>query len=268
MAESFIRQLTGKKTGFPGAMAINVDFNSNLNWNDYLITNKLDGERFLLFGYNNDGYRMNRKCEIEKLPFLIINGTVFDTEYYNGKYHIIDFIAEDSKLKNISFSNRIKEVSKLILPKEIVFKNFLKISKNNILFLKKELKKVYSQEFEGYIFVEKKSKISFKTTSSILKWKLFELNTVDFLYDNGQLKIKTSKGLVVKGDSFYQNYINGTLINNGDIIECQPMIINCKITWVPYRFRYDKSDPNFITVYNNVIQTIKYFKPIEKLLNF
>ena len=265
--ESFIRKLTGKKTGFPGAMAINVDFSKKLNWDDYLITNKLDGERFLLFGFDGNGYRMNRKCIIEKLSFLIPNGTVIDTEYYNELYHIIDFIAESGQLKKDSFSNRIKQVKDLILPKEIIFKHFLKISKKNIEYLKKELKKVYLQEFEGYIFVEKKSKISFKTTSSILKWKLFELNTVDFLYDDGELKVKTSKGLVVKGNSFFQNYINGILIENGNIIECKPVILDGKINWIPYRFRYDKSDPNFITVYNNVIQTIKEFQPIEKLLN-
>jgi len=257
---SFIKNLTGKKKGYPGAQPSNLNLNYKYSWKDWYISNKFDGERILLFGYQNKSYSINRKNELSTVNFFIRNGDVFDTEKVNNNYYILDFIAENEKLLDIPFYKRIRLFLEILSYKNSNLKSklFLNFNSQEKLKLDLELKKVHSV-FEGYIFTFKRTKITFSTTKNILKWKPLEMNTIDFLYNKGKLFVGAKKGL---------EYISVLLpteieIPDNSIIECIPILNGPKIYWSFFRFRNDKLKPNFITVYNNTIDTILNFKELQ-----
>lgn len=261
-ANSYIRKVTGKNKGYPGAQPIVLDPKKSYNFSTFYIANKFDGERMLVFGWNNKSYQMDRKGTIQQILFFVRNGDVFDTEKVNQDYYILDFIAENEKVLDLPFYKRIrlflsiKSYSKSNLKPKL----FLDFKKQNEKILEKERKKL-KQPFEGYIFTVKTTPVTFITTSDILKWKPLELNTVDFLYKDGKLFVGTKNGLVERGKFIGTGTGNDVKIENGQIIECKPGLF--KDTWEFFRFRNDKTKPNFITVYNSTFKTIQNFKPLE-----
>lgn len=256
---SFIKNTTGKKKGYPGAQPSNLNLKYKYNWKDWFISNKFDGERILLFGYENKSFSLNRKNELSTVNFFIRNGDIFDTEKVNNNYYILDFIAENGKLLDIPFYKRIDAFKKIpsYSKSNLKSKLFLDFKKENKIKLESELKKIHTK-FEGYIFTFKRTKITFNTTKNILKWKPLELNTVDFLYLDGKLFVGDNKGLKQVGILLPTE----TEIPESSIIECTCVLNGNDIYWNFFRFRNDKLKPNFITVYYNTLNTISNFKEL------
>ena len=202
---------------------------------------------------------MNRKGEFLETNVFIRDGDVFDTEKVGENYFVLDFIIENEKILEIPFYKRIRLFLsiKTYSKSNLLPKLFLDFKKENEKVLEKERKK-WKQPFEGYIFTTKTMPVVFNTTNDIMKWKPLELNTVDFLYKDEKLYVGGKSGLLEKDTLLPTD----TIVKNGQIIECKPFINSGKLYWVFFRFRNDKSKPNYITVYNSTLKTIKNFKEL------
>jgi mRNA capping enzyme, C-terminal domain len=266
--EKALRKRLGKSKGFPGAQPVNVSPQSKLK--NYYISNKFDGERFIIFGCDGASWKMDRKCEITQVPFDVSEKDIFDVEKVGKNYYILDYLSLNKKTP---FSKR-KEIFENIHAKyysssPLKLKLFLDTSQESLDPLKEELARVHKahrSEFEGYIFTKKSLGIVFGTCKFIMKWKPFELNTVDFYYSKKQIFIGGDRGLTfVSKIKIIEPEVLEKL-RDSDIIECYPKVSRGQIIWKFYRFRKDKNYPNFITVYYNILETLNNFKDIKEYL--
>ena len=233
-------------------MAMTPSDLTTYNSKDWYITNKLDGERFILYSDK----LLNRKGEIIKTDIVELpKNEVYDVEKVGNKLYVIDYLTDLQS----RFMDRIKKGKKVAKEHKLnlYFKHFLPATSNNLIKLQKEFEK-FDSEFEGYILVKKTDTVKIGTTNSIIKWKPLNLNTVDFLYKRGSIYILGEKGLIKIGD-----LNNNIAIKENSIIEMKPYLQGSLIKWEFMRYREDKNKPNFVTTYKSTVKNIINFKDIN-----
>jgi len=153
----------------------------------YYITKKLDGKRYLLY-FSEDGVsRVSSKNETEKVSLpkssKNIPGTVLDTEYYKGKYYVFDILFfKDTDKRYTSLKERIKLYNhitdKVVKSKKLVSKKYYKTKDMCVDFpymIRKYHKDIKLGELDGLILTPLSSYYS-----PVYKWKPVELLSIDF----------------------------------------------------------------------------------------
>lgn len=241
----------------------------------YWITPKLDGLRILLY-IDRAGIAklINTKGEIfkSKLSFKMIKNTIFDTEYFNGKFYVFDILKYSGKdIRNLKFSERLNIMKKIKFgsgsgsgrnKNKIKFKKHYPASYEKFLQLCKNLQDKYH---DGLIFTPDTDYYQ-----SPLKWKKPSMITIDF-------KIKKLNGgkfaLLTQKDKIYRSkYIVGIAkvskqdynkYKSGDIVEFKFI----KGRFIPIKSRPDKVRSNATFVINDNLKTILNPPNMKKLLS-
>lgn len=236
---------------------------------DYTVTNKLDGERFYIF-FSSDGlYAINkrkvRKISNDSFPSV----TILDSEYFNNTYYIFDCLVYkgDSLIHKTDLYGRLKEarffedfMTGLFKVKEFKFAK----EKDSLEYYAKMLLNKDRENNDGLIFTPS----DFLTDMSpIYKWKYPSKMSIDFMVH----KIYEKDGVItyhlyVKGEggNVYPYILDGIreavfqtkeILKDSGIYEFTYDKENDKFNLL--RERTDKTDPNYITVANNVWEDMK-----------
>ena len=248
----------------------------------YSVTNKLDGERFILlftklgfYAFNNrkvDKYDTKNYVPQENNSFIFF---ALDSEFFEGRYYIFDcMIYGGQKIIDKNHDERLVAgqdiVNKISIPNNfLTLKNFyrgnLKNDTENLL------GSITKQNNDGLIYTS-----NGKYNSNIYKWKFPEKMSIDFsVYKISKISSQSQSiiyELYVKdnlegvgvnvpfhGNSTYELvealYNSDKVLKEGGIYEFGYNIITDK--FLLFRDRPDKIDPNFITVAENVWNDIK-----------
>ena len=237
---------------------------------NYAVTKKLDGRRYLLMFFDGFLYAISSKFEIKWAGYQYsdksFDGFIFDTEYYKGYYHIFDFVfPEFGNLKERldKAYNTIQKVKTLEGSKKLIIKPIIFTSNQQELYdvFIKESTNLDYKTYDGLILV--KQDTTYKN-SQPLKWKPGEMNTVDFqieknknftfdLYvcSKNELHLFSSTQVDKETFNFYENK---------SIVEFS----FDSMKWNPIKHRLDKTKPNYITVaQDNLNSVLKPFVPEE-----
>jgi ubiquitin C-terminal hydrolase len=237
---------------------------------DYTITNKLDGERFYIFFCADGLYAINKR-KVRKISNDVFSSvTVLDTEYFNNIYYIFDCLIYkgDSLIHKSELYDRIKEGKffENFMPKLFKVKEFKRAGKekNSLEYYAKKLLNQDRENNDGLIFTPS----DFLTDMSpIYKWKYPSKMSIDFMihkiYENNGI---TTYHLYVKGEGgkLYPYIIDGLKeaifqtkekLKDSGIYEFTYDKENDKFNVL--RERTDKTDPNYITVADNVWEDMK-----------
>lgn len=253
---------------------------------NYSITEKFDGERFILFiSDNSQVYFFDRRMRIKKtgLENSKDKGSILDVELVNDTIFVFDIMYY--KGNDLRGNEKYNLSERLKLCKSIV-ENFNKI---NCIFHVETKKYVFNNfdDFFGKFNLDQKNNdiprdgIIFTPINeaypvkqkwqNLLKWKPSNLNSIDFLVEKNNSK-KDLWNLFVGSENeeniifepfpvmtildYTHLYLNKNSVN---ILEC---VWNYEtLEFFPIRSRLDKVKPNFKTIAMDVWQSIQ--NPVE-----
>lgn len=207
---------------------------------NYAVTEKADGERYLILIYQNKIYRINRASDIELIEEGKYDDMLLDTELVNKKYMYFDIL----KHKNINTTTKLFLERQKILDKIKLSNNFIRKQfkyHDNIFKLSDEIyNKKYKYELDGLIYTP----INKDYFAMSYKWKPLKDLTIDFLvrlnkefddYNEYDLYVRMTKRLIY----------NMKLPIYKKLFELFPFIKN--INSMPYLFMPNKNR-NYHTV--------------------
>ena len=187
-----LKQILRFKEGvFPGPQPISIEriHFEILEKNDYVVSPKADGQRYLLVVKDNISVLINRAFEEEEVKFRYHKdaklGTVLDVERVkSGKILVFDaYQVNGVVVKDMNLNERLEAAEKVV-------KGILKTTKDKVrmemkpVFPRKEVEKAFLGEFEyetdGLIFTPVNEPIRSGTHRTMFKWKPRDKNTVDF----------------------------------------------------------------------------------------
>lgn len=265
----------------------------------YSVTDKIDGERCLLF-IRSDGYcyLINRKMQVRSIQVKVGNidstaNTVLDVELTSdGKIHIFDiciYAGTDLRGKEQYNLRARLDMAKLIcdnleMPKRIFMKTFIW----NMEELPELVKKVSATnnedglERDGLIFTPVNESYPIRPGwDTLLKWKPPSMNSVDFqvvFAQNSEVTPQNSARVslhVGQPDNSTVPFApcsrlvadEPTMASlwDGCIAEC--VFSNTDKAWNILRVRQDKVKPNYIRVAQNVWDSLQDPVEIEDLVN-
>ena len=239
----------------------------------YTVTNKLDGERFILFFTDNGLYAFNNR-KVEKYDnrnygrYLIM-----DSEFFDGKYYVFDCMVYDgNKITEESHDERIGKASEAI--EGLGLTNFLKIKEfgrtpmyeDTKLALKdatkhllerispsEEMKGVYERICPPTMWPENNDGLVFtsagKYNSPIYKWKIPEKMSIDFAVY--RIRSKDEKEFIY--ELYVKDNIDGDPVNvpfrGNESYELEEALYKSKVELKEggiYEFGYDNSTDQFI----------------------
>lgn len=275
--------LVGSKK-FIGSKAESLRYNK-INFNtEYAVSDKLDGERKLLYfrksriivlNYNNFLWVLNKEPLKEEFVTKYEN-TVLDAEYYDGKFYIFDILRYNGNKVEENLKERINIYTELIqelqmenvLPKPYFFSENLY---ENVLTRLNDQKNIKT---DGIIMTPVDKGI-------ILKFKDGEPNTVDFkikkkglvngrelwwlyCYDKDKEILYSNENYNIKPELYVAQEIS-KYFQDDTVVEFK---YNKEInTFIPLRERIDKKKGNFIQVVNDNIYLDLYPFRIQWLKN-
>lgn len=244
----------------------------------YSVTNKLDGERFVLVFTKIGFYAFNnRKTEKYDGKVYGAQSDVFvyyalDTEFFEGKYYVFDcMIYNGQKVIENSHENRIKDAHNIVRELSMInnaISNFINIKNFYRGDLKRDTEQLLStlprNKNDGLIYTS-----NGRYNSNIYKWKFPDKMTIDFAVykikdDKYELYVKDNiedmpVNVPFHGSNTYELensvYESKQSLKNGGIYEFG--YNNDTYTFILFRERPDKIDPNFITVAQSVWNDIK-----------
>ena len=266
-----LKKIIGNEYYFgPQPISIERKHFKELNSNDYYISKKADGQRYLLclltFNDKNIALFIDRKFDMFmvkfKFPKECFKDTLIDGEMItkNNQTYFLCFDClkfSGKSLLNFCFSERIKHM-------QVLIKNYKHSNEDScILYLKEFL--LYKQivppfkdtwyDTDGYVFMPEKNEITFGTHNHFFKWKPLLENTIDFIINNDYKLCLNKNSLISKT----LNNIQFTNIEKKDIIVNK--IYECKYikekVWSPIILRHDKTIPNSYYVYQKTLINIK-----------
>lgn len=267
----------------------------------YSVTNKLDGERFILLFTNMGFYSFNNR-KIEKydgrnysqssVPTTFVDRFIYyalDSEFFEGKYYIFDcMVFNGEKVIDMSLRSRIKNAQTVVDTLQIpilTVKKFYEPMIDDIDEKDKESLKKYTQELLQTLPREKNDGIIYTSggryNSNVYKWKFPEKMSIDFaVYNIGS-----------NGENKYELYVKDTIedfpvnvpFHGNNTYELSEAIYESKEVlkeagiyefgydndtekFILFRERPDKIDPNYITVAQNVWSDIKNPYTEEELI--
>ncbi|HEY9703573.1 MAG TPA: hypothetical protein V6C58_14085 [Allocoleopsis sp.] len=241
-----------KTTKFIGVQPITFSrfvYDSN---KDYFMTLKLDGLRkILIINDKGKSYFFTSKMDIQRGKYNIkeLKNSVFDGEYFKGKYYIFDVLVINGiDVRKEIFSNRIKILENIdtkILGNIKIKKHYYSSDR---LRLFRYLKKKISKNVDGIIFTPNSYYFE-----SPLKWKPTNMLSIDFkikkLPDN-KFYLLTQSGKVFTSKKFK---INGIVkVTTKDYLKYPDLsvveFVYIKRKFIPIRHRRDKINSNHIRV--------------------
>ena len=262
----------------------------------YMVSLKADGLRYFCLVWEGRLWFMNRKLQVWRGPscpaLAQLEDTLVDGELIldQNLFIVLDCIAVSGRncmhdpilerlRKSVPLGQALYYGPLIFRPQEYVDRSQLP----NLL------KKVKERTFklDGIIFTPTKLPYRLGIDFNMFKWKETSLNTVDFLYDGGQLFCKMSNkgqqqadeypvttssrqrsragGLVAMGE-LHKEYRYDWL-KKGLIVECRPVrVYQDEIIWEPIKSRTDKPHPNIDWVANNVIHSIRDNITVEEVV--
>lgn len=234
----------------------------------YACTKKLDGRRFVMLCMNKEVYLMaNNLKDFVKLPYTShTSDFLIDGEYFYRKFYAFDLITPNG----VTLQDRLTKIADIFkhCKKYDMYPTglFIKPYKFGDIYLSmKKLSDSLVDEYEDGLIVVKTNTDYFN--SQPLKWKKTEKITIDFLIKR---KPPNTYVFYVQGNKelkkFAENNVSLSTFGkyqNGDIVECSYK--NGK--WVPLKHRMDKLKPNYITIANDVYNTIKNPFKLEPIDN-
>ena len=278
---------------FPGPMAVSVTKINlhNIVTQNYMVCEKSDGERYLLFMTTieslNIAVFISRSLEMFLTPFFFDNSvyqnTIIDGELISltstKKWVFMSFdlvCVCGINLKKNKLPERLTELHNLLARKYFIsnsdvcglfMKKFYDISKGNhpaggaakqLDNALNSMKITYLSD--GLIFTPIDLGVMENTHYSLLKWK--SSDTIDF-----QLTSRDNKKFIcilngsdpeeIQEVVFSEDSSLGKIEDNS-IVECKPIVIsNKEVKWEPVLVRHDKDSPNTIMTLERTLQTIR-----------
>ena len=254
---------------------INISEDNYLTFkeNKYQVTNKLDGERSLI--YCSDAlYSIKKK--VNYIGPSVNLESLLDTEFFKGKYYVFDcYIYRGNNISKESLSNRLKYANEIVKSNTLLIMK--KFSSDLLEYSEELLKTLNKDENDGLIYTpEDPTKVL-----NIFKWKFPEKMSIDFRvkYD-GEMSIKTDG--VFKTTFFYNLCIytdkndsapfkikdgNASYKSDKKLIENGIYEFIYQGEFILLRQREDKTRPNYIKTANNVWKDIMHPFESYKLLD-
>jgi ubiquitin C-terminal hydrolase/ubiquinone/menaquinone biosynthesis C-methylase UbiE len=242
---------------------------------EYSVTNKLDGERFMIVLNNKGLYAVNKRLvdQIEKTSFPFV--TILDTELFKGYFHVFDcmmYQGEDITSKKHDYrlkcaSECVSYVSKSGILPNIIMKEFghVKDTHNLLTYLHRN-SDIYESN-DGIVYTPN----DIYRSRDIYKWKFPEKMSIDFrvqlikqlpttpytyelqLYDEGDVFYVFNGSSVFPLSREEATFVSDEPLIDGGIYEFK--YENEK--FVLMRERPDKVKPNFRTTGESVWDDIK-----------
>lgn len=258
----------------PKPVNIKYDSYQTLRSNSYTVTNKLDGERFLLFFI--DGYvyaRQGDKVVCITVCDKELDNTLIDAEFFKDQFHFFDcYMFQKRPLQHELLDRRLEcaeEVAKtnhaLFVMKKF-YKNLYKDTETLLGSLPKE-------DNDGLIYTPQQ----IAPNQPVFKWKFPEKMSIDFrVIQAGQDGAKYKYYLCVytpkdqKGETMFEIdgrsaiYLSDTELENKTIYEF--MYDKAVKKFVLHRPRPDKDRPNFVNVAIDVFKDMVHPFESHKLL--
>jgi hypothetical protein len=146
---------------------------------EFSVTEKLDGERCILY-YNSDEKYIIFNKKIIKFEYdLQINSVILDCEYYNKKLYAFDIFELNGKnLTELSFKDRYKIMTNNLTSNNIIIKIFTKLDKSNYCLVMTNIYNNTKHKIDGLILTSLNE--NYNNTMNF-KWKPIENMTIDFL---------------------------------------------------------------------------------------
>lgn len=277
---------------FPGPMAVSVTKINlhNIVTQNYMVCEKSDGERYLLFMTTIDTLNIavfiSRGLDMYLSPFFFDN-SVYQNTIIDGE--LISLTSSPKRwvfmgfdlvcvcgvnMKKNKLPERLTELHNLFTRKYFIsntdvcglfMKRFYDISKGNNrggVAAKQLDNALYSMKntyvSDGLIFTPIDLGVMENTHYSLLKWK--SSDTIDFQVSSRDGK----KYLCIRNGSGAEEVqsveFDGKLgdIKDNSIVECKPIVISPKeVKWEPIFVREDKDSPNTIMTLERTLQTIR-----------
>ena len=249
---------------------ITAKASENLKRLKYTVTNKLDGERFLLFFWEGCVYaRQNDKIVYITKCHPNLNFSVVDAEFFKGKFYFFDcYMFQNQPYHRDTLDSRIlmAETIAKTNPDLFVMKKFYK----NLPEASKELLDTLNKdENDGLIYTPER----ISPDSPVYKWKFPEKMSIDFrvilvnkIGEKYKYYLCVYTSTDKKGETPFDKdeYISDVELENKKIYE---FMYDVKTnTFVLHRQRPDKVLPNFVTVANSVFKDMEHPFESYKLL--
>lgn len=237
----------GSLTRFPGPQPISIERRHMhlLKKNRYRVCPKNDGTRYLMVSDESGVYIINRS--MQKTPFQgfrLVKYSVLDGELLaNGTFVVHDaMIIGGVDISRMNLDDRITKYTAFIksCPK---VSGKIKIKEHFTLDRIHEIDP-HAPGVDGLIFTPVDEPVRFGTHETLFKWKPLELNTIDFVWNNGNLCIQD--GQIIQKAGFSGK--------NGEIYECQ---MQKNGVWIPVKQRTDKDYPNNKRTYERTLVNLR-----------
>lgn len=274
-------KVRGKKTFFPGPMAVSVTKVNlqNINSQPYMVCEKTDGERYIMFvtrigektkvvlfiNRNLDMYLQSLYFEDSVYDNTIIDGEMIKPPNRTGIYLFMSFdlvCCCGVNIKKNKLTERLSELHKLLSTKynpkaniKVHMKKFFDVKQIDSAI--NTMNKYYPSD--GLIFTPVDLAVQENTHYTLLKWK--PNDTIDFVIEScGDTKYLSLTNLSDKKTKKIQKVV--TPLDDGVIVECEYV----DSEWIPNKPRPDKDRPNttmtlertMVTINDKInIQTIK-----------
>ncbi|CAJ0845040.1 2569_t:CDS:2 [Entrophospora sp. SA101] len=267
-----INSILGAAVNFPGSQPVSFTLQHliELEKEDYYVCEKSDGARVLLYirmdkNGDQDVY-LNHYFHLPGVKFPIPNTNV-DPNTHNWDSLVDGELVYDVEPDGSRLFLLIKDYNKLILRNNPQFAN-----NQPFKFAFKEMEKSYGLE---KVIKETTLKLKHKSdglifTSADLKWKPPNENSIDFLLkvEHDQNKEMPRFCLFQRGNNGYEYFNDMSVtyeqwkmwIDNNEKLNERLVEVVCNpssSSWQFLRFRDDKLQPNFSTVVDKILQSIK-----------
>ena len=263
----------------PKPINIKEEYSQLLKDNVYYVTNKLDGQRFLLYFYNGNVYTIQNK-NVTFLCHTDIKESLVDTEFFQNKYYFFDCYQTkgndlfDTKLpQRLEYCQQIKSSNPLFEVKPFSSQLFSES--------KRLLETLNKDENDGLIYTPE----DFSKHLPVLKWKFPEKMSIDFrVVADIRNPLLYTLCIVTKMDKdgltpFKINQRNAMIQTQKPLVDRGIYeFIYEKGNFTCHRRRLDKVKPNFISVASDVYKDMIHpfedykllalFRPLNKFRKY
>jgi len=155
---------------------VNIKRTSNLTSYSYTVTNKLDGERFLIYFSDMGLYAYQQRSEkLFKLSIISYHGdSILDTELFKNQYHVFDcYLFKGKSVQHLLLSERLQHASTIVNGSTMIMKIFYDDVLKGTTQL---LQRLEREDNDGLIYTPEDP----TKRNPILKWKFPEKMSIDF----------------------------------------------------------------------------------------
>tara|TARA_A100001015_G_scaffold290406_1_gene363376 strand:+ start:350 stop:1327 length:978 start_codon:yes stop_codon:yes gene_type:complete len=263
----------------------NVNFIKN-NCDSYIVGDKADGVRFLLFVIDSKNYLISRNCKVYQLNTIILTPTDFNLSVLDGEFVInkqnIDnenrigfYVAYDTlcycgtPLLKYTNKSRYEHLYNFMCNKfsdlGFIIKTFYNIKHVDCILQNIIPNMPYKSD--GLIFIKIDDPFMHGTNKNMFKWKRPEEHTVDFkvVHKNNNFYLYTSDQkdpFCVLKDIHDTNIVDNINTNKNTIVEFMYFNNN----FIPLHIRNDKHIANSTNTVKSTLESVKQNISIEQII--